>query len=146
MVIIQYILHAATCPALFIPENGMIECIPGVPTPPPEPIPAPVPTPPTNPPPGDSRDLRGADAMTDSVAGDICIVICNEGYQLRGSENRTCGDDGTWDGTDTTCTVPPGMTVYLTICKLFIYRQPNCFSVNTICVEDDAVFSTKPDH
>ena len=56
--------------------------------------------------------------MTDSVAGNICIVICNEGYQLRGSENRTCGNDGTWDGTDTTCTVPPGMTVYLTICKL----------------------------
>ena len=41
--------------------------------------------------------------------GDFCVFICDEGYELTGSDSRTCGDDGTWSGTDVTCTAPAGM-------------------------------------
>ena len=36
--------------------------------------------------------------------GDTCTFTCDDGYELGGSTSRTCGDDGNWDGTDTTCT------------------------------------------
>ena len=82
----------------------MIVCMPAVPTPGPEPTPG-------TPTPTDAvifRSAKAANSITYFVAGDICTFTCDEGYQLGGSENRTCGDDGTWDGTTTTCFVPPG--------------------------------------
>ena len=36
--------------------------------------------------------------------GDTCTFTCDDGYELGGSTSRTCGDDGSWSGTDTTCT------------------------------------------
>ena len=36
--------------------------------------------------------------------GDTCTFTCDDGYELGGSTSRTCGDDGRWSGTDTTCT------------------------------------------
>ena len=36
--------------------------------------------------------------------GDTCTFTCDDGYELGGSTSRTCGDDGNWSGTDTTCT------------------------------------------
>lgn len=36
--------------------------------------------------------------------GDTCTFKCDAGHVLGGSTNRTCLDDGTWSGTDTTCT------------------------------------------
>ena len=44
--------------------------------------------------------------------GDFCIYICDEGYNITGSTRRTCRADGTWSGTDVTCTGIVGMTVY----------------------------------
>ena len=36
--------------------------------------------------------------------GDTFTFTCDDGYELGGSTSRTCGDDGSWSGTDTTCT------------------------------------------
>ena len=35
--------------------------------------------------------------------GDTCNFTCNTGYELTGSDTRTCQSDGSWDGTDNVC-------------------------------------------
>ena len=30
--------------------------------------------------------------------------MCNTGYELTGSDSRTCQSDGSWNGTETMCT------------------------------------------
>jgi len=35
---------------------------------------------------------------------DTCSFTCNTGYELTGSDNRTCQSDGSWSGTETMCT------------------------------------------
>jgi len=35
--------------------------------------------------------------------GDICSFTCNTGYELTGSDNRTCQSSGSWSGEDTEC-------------------------------------------
>ena len=35
---------------------------------------------------------------------DVCTFTCDEGYKLSGSDSRRCEDDGTWSGTETSCT------------------------------------------
>ena len=35
--------------------------------------------------------------------GDTCSFTCNTGYELTGSDTRTCQSDGSWSGNDTTC-------------------------------------------
>ena len=37
--------------------------------------------------------------------GDTCTFTCEDGYELGGSTFRTCQNDGSWSGTDATCTV-----------------------------------------
>jgi len=39
---------------------------------------------------------------------DVCVFMCNEGFHLIGSDIRTCGEDGSWSGTTTTCERPAG--------------------------------------
>ena len=34
---------------------------------------------------------------------DICSYTCNTGYELTGSNTRTCQSDGSWNGTDAMC-------------------------------------------
>ena len=34
---------------------------------------------------------------------DICSFTCNTGYELTGSDTRTCQGDGRWSDTDVTC-------------------------------------------
>ena len=34
---------------------------------------------------------------------DTCSFTCNTGYELTGSNTRTCQSDGSWSGSDTTC-------------------------------------------
>jgi len=35
--------------------------------------------------------------------GDTCSFTCNTGYQLIGSNRRTCQDDLIWSGSETMC-------------------------------------------
>ena len=35
--------------------------------------------------------------------GDTCSFTCNIGYELTGSENRTCQSDGSWSGSGIAC-------------------------------------------
>jgi len=37
--------------------------------------------------------------------GDICTFNCDDGFEISGTQSRTCQDDGTWNGADdTVCT------------------------------------------
>jgi len=35
--------------------------------------------------------------------GDTCSFKCNTGYELTGSDTRTCQSDGNWSGTEVIC-------------------------------------------
>ena len=35
--------------------------------------------------------------------GDTCSFTCNTGYELTGSDTRTCQSNGSWSGSDVTC-------------------------------------------
>ena len=35
--------------------------------------------------------------------GDTCNFTCNTGYELTGSDTRTCQSDGSWSGSDDVC-------------------------------------------
>ena len=35
--------------------------------------------------------------------GDTCFMSCSTGYQLNGSDARTCQSDRSWSGSETTC-------------------------------------------
>ena len=34
---------------------------------------------------------------------DTCSFTCNTGYELTGSDTRTCQSNGSWSGTDVMC-------------------------------------------
>ena len=34
---------------------------------------------------------------------DTCSFTCNTGYELTGSDTRTCQSDGSWSGNDVVC-------------------------------------------
>ena len=36
---------------------------------------------------------------------DTCNFTCNIGYELTGSDTRTCQSDGSWSGNDAACTI-----------------------------------------
>ena len=44
-----------------------------------------------------------------------CSFTCNTGYELTGSDTRTCQSDGSWSGTNTMC------------------RSEDCLYVNVLC-------------
>ena len=35
--------------------------------------------------------------------GDTCSFTCDSGYELTGSDSRTCQSDGSWSGGDVIC-------------------------------------------
>ena len=45
---------------------------------------------------------------------DTCSFTCNTGYELTGSDTRTCQSNGSWSGSDVVCR--RGMSVLLFIC------------------------------
>ena len=36
---------------------------------------------------------------------DTCSITCNTGYELTGSETRTCQSDGRWSGSNAMCSI-----------------------------------------
>jgi len=48
---------------------------------------------------------------------DTCSFTCNTGYELTGSDNRTCQSDGSWSGTETICTGKTVVTMYFVFCN-----------------------------
>ena len=49
--------------------------------------------------------------------GDTCSFTCNTGYELTGSDTRTCQSDGSWSGSDDMCR--RGM--YIWSCELYTF-------------------------
>jgi len=43
----------------------------------------------------------GADGVPTN--GDSCNFTCNTGYELTGSDTRTCQNDASWSGSETIC-------------------------------------------
>ena len=37
--------------------------------------------------------------------GDTCSFTCNTGYELTGSDTRTCQSNGSWSGSDDVCII-----------------------------------------
>ena len=44
---------------------------------------------------------RGGDGVLSY--GGTCIFTCNTGYELTGSDTRTCQSDGSWSGNNSLC-------------------------------------------
>ena len=58
--------------------------------------------PPLDPPENGAIDCSlGDDGLVNP--GDFCLFSCDDGFMLDHSERRTCLDDGTWSGLETTC-------------------------------------------
>ena len=55
--------------------------------------------------------LLGGDGVPDP--GDTCTYTCDTGYEVTNSNTRTCQSDGTWSGSDTTCTRGQQLLTYV---------------------------------
>ena len=45
----------------------------------------------------------GSGSTTVGYHGDTCSFTCNTGYELTGSDTRTCLHNGSWNGSDDVC-------------------------------------------
>ena len=45
-----------------------------------------------------------SDTLGVGYEGDTCSFTCNTGYELTGSDTRTCQSNGSWSGDNITCT------------------------------------------
>ena len=57
--------------------------------------------------------------------GDTCSFTCNTGYKFTGSDTRTCQSDGSWSGSEATCTLG---TYYVCNNLFMVY----CYSANNL--------------
>ena len=42
-------------------------------------------------------------SMRGGYEGDTCSFTCNTGYELTGSDTRTCQSNGSWSGSNNVC-------------------------------------------
>ena len=52
--------------------------------------------------------------------GDTCSFTCNTGYELTGSDTRTCQSNGSWSGSKAVCR--RGMYFVIYMCKYILFR------------------------
>lgn len=50
-----------------------------------------------------SDPVNGMVDVTSTLHGGIARYSCNTGYTIDGPNNRTCGDQGMWSGTEPSC-------------------------------------------
>ena len=50
---------------------------------------------------------KGVMTCTGDLYEDICIFQCDNGYELTGSDSRTCQSNARWSGSEAVCS--PGM-------------------------------------
>ena len=55
--------------------------------------------------------------------GDTCSFTCNTGYELTGSDTRTCQSNGSWNGTDDVCRRGKNSCIINVAC-LYIIKLP----------------------
>jgi len=79
---------------------------------------------------------------------DTCSFICNTGYELTGSDTRTCQRDGSWSGTQTMCrrsgclcvnlctTIYMPILLFMCLCIRLI-RAVNCESFSSFCLLEE---------
>ena len=53
-------------------------------------------------------------SLEDDNPRETCTITCDNGYQLMGSDTRTCGDDGNWSGNIATC-ISEQLLIYMFI-------------------------------
>ena len=46
---------------------------------------------------------HGTISCTGSMYEDTCNFTCDDGYELTGSDTRSCQGDGSWSGNDAVC-------------------------------------------
>ena len=54
--------------------------------------------------------------------GDTCSFTCNTGYELTGSDTRTCQSDGSWSGSDVICSKGK-LNNYMVASKMCTYNN-----------------------
>ena len=81
-------LFLVSCPPLDSPSNGMITCALE-----------------EDNSEDDEDENDNEDEDEDEVPSyeDVCSFTCDIGYELTGSENRTCQSDGSWSGISAIC-------------------------------------------
>ena len=61
--------------------------------------------------------------------GDTCSFTCNTGYELTGSDTRTCQSDGSWSGSDDVCRKGTRNTNFITAASSIYIR----LNTTTVC-------------
>ena len=65
--------------------------------------------------------------------GDTCNFTCNTGYEVTGSDARTCQSDGRWSGSDTMCR-RGNHHIMINLCaSLIIQLQCKCDITFLVC-------------
>jgi len=66
--------------------------------------------------------------------GDTCSFTCNIGYELTGSDTRTCQSDGSWSSTDTMCTrgIATYSSVIIVAMCVYVYSEYNSNLLNSL--------------
>ena len=59
------------------------------------------------------------------VVGDVCTIRCDDGFDLVGSDTRTCLGNQIWSGEEATC-VPGGPYCKIIHCRDFKTQFPLC--------------------
>ena len=65
--------------------------------------------------------------------GDTCSFTCNTGYELTGSDTRTCQSDGRWSGNETVCR----QGIAMVIPRLIMVNNRSIATVNNVCMFQD---------